>query len=440
MLKEEPPKKESSFGNPSAAAVAGCRGDVEEDDRKDEELEELFWRLDPEESFSDFAVSITNLQTGATATYHAHKAQLALGKRRSEYFAACLRDGGNFAERRGEVSISLEGEAAEAFPTFLDYLYAGRLGDISTEEAIALLHLGGYFRVARLLQEMEQHVLDRLKPETLRDLVPLIIKFQNDEGMGRIGELAQHLVAESMMLGDELDLMPLASCADDDDSFGRSVFALCGDVIGSRELVDGNRPHISPKAALRIVGLCGGAADTPLLKLCFDALWGMKINAPNTSLDAASALRKIPPERLAELVGHQLQKSSDNSAEPSSSLSPNLYITLLTTNTDLSGRFDFVPRTSDFGDYFYRKPGKWKGTRGSFFVYWTGHEWALVFRENQNVPSRFLYLADTGGVKGNGPPSWGWKRAGTRVWAEDAADSFPPVLLKFCESEKKADE
>lgn len=92
----------------------------------------LTWRMDPDESLSDWSIDIVFDQadesgavTSKTDTYHVHKCHLAGGTRKSGYFVKLFSDGGRFAETRdGTSRIVLKELAARAFPDMLDYLYS----------------------------------------------------------------------------------------------------------------------------------------------------------------------------------------------------------------------------------------------------------------------------------------------------------------------------
>ena len=137
--------------------------------------DKLLWRQDPESSFSDWTIEVSYQQqakkkkargsaasntnnTMKTDIYHVHKANLASGPRRSEYFVKLFQDGGRFAESSQKTSrIELDEIAAKVFPQLLDYVYSVEAPlEISTESATALYHLGGYFEMRRLRWEAKQ--------------------------------------------------------------------------------------------------------------------------------------------------------------------------------------------------------------------------------------------------------------------------------------------
>ena len=90
--------------------------------------------MEPEESLSDWTLAIVhegvdkegirNQADFYHVFYHVYKPILAVGSRKSYYFANLFRDGGRFAENEEKSSrITLHKLAANAFPAMLDYMY-----------------------------------------------------------------------------------------------------------------------------------------------------------------------------------------------------------------------------------------------------------------------------------------------------------------------------
>ena len=104
------------------------------------------WRLDPDESLSDWTIEI-QVHGVNRDTYHVHKHCLAVGPRKSEYFAKLFAQGGRFSEAKDRTSrIELETQAADAFPELLDYMYfPDRALVINTNNATALYSMAKYF-------------------------------------------------------------------------------------------------------------------------------------------------------------------------------------------------------------------------------------------------------------------------------------------------------
>jgi len=158
---------------------------VSEPDPEDDEAE-LSWRLDPSRSLSDWTVKVVVKGTKTVQTYHVHKSVLAIGPRRSTYFANafqknhspspsplkpkptsrflnnqwspdCLSVSGGSAQLLLDFSdatnsrLEVHPLAAQAFPVLLDYVYSssGRLA-IKTENATALHALSHHLEMKAL--------------------------------------------------------------------------------------------------------------------------------------------------------------------------------------------------------------------------------------------------------------------------------------------------
>jgi len=125
----------------------------------------LLWRLDPDESLSDWTIEIVT--PNQTTAYHVHKAHLAAGWRKSEYFRRLFQND-RFAESQSNTSrIELQELAANAFPDLLDYLYTNEQPlNITMDNATALHALGNYFEMRRLRWEAKQFWRKNLTPAT----------------------------------------------------------------------------------------------------------------------------------------------------------------------------------------------------------------------------------------------------------------------------------
>lgn len=119
------------------------------------------WRLDPEESFSDCTV-LVKYESGMSLcedTYHVHRNILALLSRPSTFFAGvfrnqqCMRGGGAGAEKT--TILEMDELAAKAFPTFLDYIYTGKVS-IDKENVVALHWLADYLGNDSLIGHVDE--------------------------------------------------------------------------------------------------------------------------------------------------------------------------------------------------------------------------------------------------------------------------------------------
>ena len=94
-------------------------------------------------------------------TYNVHRNILAIGERRSGYFANLLHygiDDGNSCS-----DIELSSRAATYFPDLLDFLYSSTAFVITTRNAIALLFLSQAFQVVSLETKVETFLHEDIK-------------------------------------------------------------------------------------------------------------------------------------------------------------------------------------------------------------------------------------------------------------------------------------
>ena len=119
------------------------------------------WRLDPEESQSDWTMVIESVPDGAISEYHVHKRILSEGPKKSKFFESLFRrnDSGQKTEEDSVSTSKMHAEAAKLVPDMLDYLYSiNDMLDISTETAVALRHLSEFFGIRALATEVVSFV------------------------------------------------------------------------------------------------------------------------------------------------------------------------------------------------------------------------------------------------------------------------------------------
>jgi hypothetical protein len=128
------------------------------------------------------------LEEESTQTYHVHRCFLACGPHKSEYFAKVFQNSDSFREAESSTShIELHPLAANAFPFFLDYLYAPENPlEISLETVTALYYLGEYFDVSHLRWEATQFCKQKLSLGNVDILYEHATIFQNEAFLGII--------------------------------------------------------------------------------------------------------------------------------------------------------------------------------------------------------------------------------------------------------------
>uniref|UniRef100_A0A6U9XWS4 BTB domain-containing protein n=1 Tax=Pseudo-nitzschia australis TaxID=44445 RepID=A0A6U9XWS4_9STRA len=168
-------KEKESYANNDDEELSVASDDISIDVQArvpDPEAEDatLSWRNDPSYNFSDWKLQViiqenpagtnngdgdndndsdnSSTQSFHEKTYNVHRNILAIGERRSGYFANLLHygiDDGNQCSR-----IELASRAAACFPDLLDYMYSSKAFAITTKNAIALFFLSQAFQVVSL--------------------------------------------------------------------------------------------------------------------------------------------------------------------------------------------------------------------------------------------------------------------------------------------------
>lgn len=168
--------------------------DAQDDDESAEP--ELSWRLDPKRSLSDWTITVYIQGRLYHEIYYVHKSVLAVGPRRSLYFAAAFQNrdphgelddnfGSTFDDSfvqapvqkmppptqhidldKANCSLELEELAAESFPVLLDFLYSGELA-VATHNVTALNALAERLQIKLLRRRIRDFWTQDLTMETV---------------------------------------------------------------------------------------------------------------------------------------------------------------------------------------------------------------------------------------------------------------------------------
>ena len=118
---------------------------------------QLSWRMDPEESLSDWTLIVRTEDTTVSKEYHVHRPILAVGPCKSDYFASLFRL--PMRETTTKTSdIEMEKDAADAVPLMLDFMYSDELGIVTSEQAVSLRYLSEYFAIKMLHRKVMSFV------------------------------------------------------------------------------------------------------------------------------------------------------------------------------------------------------------------------------------------------------------------------------------------
>jgi hypothetical protein len=127
--------------------------------KDEEEEDQLTWRLDPEESLSDWTVILTNKLNGEVKPYHLHKNILAVGPRKCDYFVGVFKSNRTQGAASNKTEMGLEAPAFDCFPHFLDYVYSTHELELTTETATALRHLAKCFGLKIMFKQATEFLL-----------------------------------------------------------------------------------------------------------------------------------------------------------------------------------------------------------------------------------------------------------------------------------------
>jgi hypothetical protein len=136
--------------------------------KDEEEEDELTWRLDPEQSLSDWTVVLTNKITGEVKPYHLHKNILAVGPRKCDYFVGVFRKTKTQEIASNKTEMTMEGPAFDCFPHFLDFVYSTGALELTTETATPLRHLAKCFGLKIMFKQATEFLL---KDITLSNII-----------------------------------------------------------------------------------------------------------------------------------------------------------------------------------------------------------------------------------------------------------------------------
>jgi hypothetical protein len=159
------------------------------DRHKDDVGDTLTWRLDPIESLSDWTIRMTSKDNGAVKDFHVHKNILAVGKRKSEYFAGIYR---NAAQKPGSppvTNISMGSAALKAAPALLDFMYSTEPLQVSSENAVGLRYLARKFGVKKGFDDTMEFIQKDFTLETIADYYVDGVNLSDEKILGTAANL-----------------------------------------------------------------------------------------------------------------------------------------------------------------------------------------------------------------------------------------------------------
>lgn len=140
------------FSNEDLDAFSDYNGDDSFADDIDESTVDVpSWRLTPEDSGSDWTMTIESIPDGKVTEYHVHKCMLTKGCKKSDYFINLfhLLDKKSIVEHANEMKVHVN--ASGLIPIMLDYMYSPNDElEVTTSNAVGLKHLSEFFGIRDL--------------------------------------------------------------------------------------------------------------------------------------------------------------------------------------------------------------------------------------------------------------------------------------------------
>lgn len=130
----------------------------------------LNWRDPPSESFSDWVIVVLHNDTFHKESYNVHRRALAIGDRRSEYFARLFKSNTSIASN--ESVLVLGTAEAAVFPEVLDYVYFNVEPKLNMKKAFSVFKLAEHLEI----QILRQLAIDFYSKSLNQDNVPVLLQ------------------------------------------------------------------------------------------------------------------------------------------------------------------------------------------------------------------------------------------------------------------------
>jgi hypothetical protein len=168
----------STSGIPGILAAISCtdgEASENEEDGKVSSFDGLSWRQNPSESFSDWRIEVLQRDTQKKETYHVHRRVLAVGPKRSEYFARLFKK----ANSSNKSAIELGSVEAKVFPSVLDHMYTDSKMHLDTEKAYALYSLAEHLEITSVLQSVTEFYSKKMTKGNVVDFLTIAESFRD---------------------------------------------------------------------------------------------------------------------------------------------------------------------------------------------------------------------------------------------------------------------
>jgi hypothetical protein len=136
------------------------------------------WRDSPSKSLSDWIIVVLHNDTFDKKSYNVNRRVLAVGARRSDYFARLFR---NNATGSSNESVLVLGTAeVDVFPQLLDYLYSGTTRELNMRNAFPIFMLSKHLEIPSLRQVTLDFYRDSLSKENIGYFIQVANDFDDE--------------------------------------------------------------------------------------------------------------------------------------------------------------------------------------------------------------------------------------------------------------------
>eukprot|EP00934_Nitzschia_sp_Nitz4_P006014 Nitzschia sp. Nitz4//scaffold124_size66437//25636//38731//NITZ4_006111-RA/size66437-processed-gene-0.6-mRNA-1//1//CDS//3329534552//6004//frame0 len=135
----------------------------------------LSWRDNPSESFSDWTIEVIHKGTATKDTYNVHRRVLAVGPKRSDFFARLFKQSGT----SNTSSLDLEAVEADVFPLILDHMYSEQKLQLDFGRGYVLYRLAEKLEIQSVVQAVTEFYCKSMNKENIVDFFTIAETFKD---------------------------------------------------------------------------------------------------------------------------------------------------------------------------------------------------------------------------------------------------------------------
>ncbi len=136
---------------------------------------DMSWRQNAAENCSDWIIEVLERESRRIKSYKVHRCVLALGPRRSEYFARLFEKPDSTTKSVFELSSA----EAQVFPMVLDHMYTDSQLEFDSSTAYALYFLGDQLEITSILLSVTEFYSRSMTNENIIDFLTVAMSFRD---------------------------------------------------------------------------------------------------------------------------------------------------------------------------------------------------------------------------------------------------------------------